>query len=166
MSGGAVPSKKPKTYHFHGMGGGLFFTISYSKCICLICQSTITIPKKGNVERHFRTVHRNYDTDFPLKSELRKVKKLKSQLFGEQSFFSQLSSKAKAATEASFRVSHSMIKHKKSFQDGEMIKEAFVEAADSLFLDFKNKPDILSSIKALQLSRSTVTWHCEVMART
>ena len=45
-----------------------------------------------------------------------------------------------------------------------MIKEAFVEAADSLFRDFKNKPEILSSIKVLQLSRSTVTQHCDVMA--
>ena len=61
-------------------------------------------------------------------------------------------------------MSHSIIKHKKSFQDGEVIKEAFVEAADSLFRDFKNKPEILSSIKALQLSRSRVTRRCEVMA--
>ena len=64
----------------------------------------------------------------------------------------------------SFVPGESIIKHKKSFQDGEIIKEAFVEAADSLFWDFKNKPEILSSIKALQLSRSTVTQRCEVMA--
>ena len=82
MSGGAGPSKKPKTYHFHPEWEEDFFpeweeyffpeweedffpTMSYSKCVFLICQSTIAIPKKGNVERHFRTVHRNYDTDFP-----------------------------------------------------------------------------------------------------
>ena len=75
MSGGAGPSKKPKTYHFYPEWEEDFlFTMSYSKCVCLICQSTITIPKKGNVERHFRTVHRNYDTDFPPKSKLRKRK--------------------------------------------------------------------------------------------
>ena len=91
-----------------------------------------------------------------------KVEELKSQLSVQHSFFLQLSSKAKAATEASFRVSHSIIKHKKSFQDGEMIKEAFVEAIDSLFRDFK-KPEIFSSIKALKLSRSTVTRRCGVM---
>ena len=45
-----------------------------------------------------------------------------------------------------------------------MIKEAFVEVADSLFQDFKNKPEILSSIKVLQLPRSTVTHRCELMA--
>lgn len=167
MSGGAGPSKKPKTYHFHAeWEDNFFFTMSYSKCVCLICQSIVAIPKKGNVERHFRSVHKNYDTDCSLKSELRKRKvgELKSQLIGQQSFFTQLNSKAKAANEASFRVSHSIIKCKKSFQDAEMIKEAFVEAADSLFRDFKNKPEILSSVKALQLSRSIVTRRCEVMA--
>ncbi len=166
MSGGAEPSKKPKTYHFHSEWEDFFFTMSYSKCVCLICQSTIAIPKKGNVEQHSRTVNKNYDTDYLLKSELRKrkVRELKSQSSRRQSFFSQLTSKAKAATEASFRVCHTIIKHKKSFQDGEIIKEAFTEAADSLFRDFKNKPEILSSVKALQLSRSTVTRRSEVMA--
>ena len=102
------------------------------------------------MELHFQTVHRNYETDFPPKSELRKrkVKELISQLSGQQSFFSQLSSKAKAATEALFRVSHS-IKHKKSFKRWRDDKGGFVEAADSLFRDFKNK--------LVQLSRSPVT---------
>ncbi|XP_057190131.1 general transcription factor II-I repeat domain-containing protein 2-like [Triplophysa rosa] len=45
-----------------------------------------------------------------------------------------------------------------------MIKDAFVEAADSLFRDFKNKSEIVSAIKAVQLSRSTVTRRCELMA--
>uniref|UniRef100_A0AAQ4S2T7 HAT C-terminal dimerisation domain-containing protein n=1 Tax=Gasterosteus aculeatus aculeatus TaxID=481459 RepID=A0AAQ4S2T7_GASAC len=140
--------------------------MTFSKCVCLVCQSTVAIPKKGNVERHFRTLHGKYDTEFPPKSELRKtkVKELKSQLLGQQSFFTQATSKAKAATEASFRVSHIIVKNKKSFQDGEMVKEAFVEAAHSLFRDFKNKAEILSPIKALQLSRCTVTRRCEAMA--
>ena len=123
------------------MGGGLVFTMTFSKCVCLICQFTIAIPKKGNVERHFQTVHSKYDTDFPLKSELRKrkVKELKCQLSGQQSLFSQHTSKGKAATEASFRVSHLIVSNKKTFQDGEMVKVAFVEAADSFFQDFSKK---------------------------
>lgn len=140
--------------------------MSFWKCVCLICQSTIAIPKKGNVERHFRTLHKNCHTDSPPKSELRrrKVKELKSQWSGQQSFFSQLTTKAKAATEASSRVSHLIVKNKKSFRGGETVKEAFVEAADSLFRDFKNKSEILFSIKALQLSRTTITRRSEVMA--
>ena len=39
-----------------------------------------------------------------------------------------------------------------------------MEAADSMFRDFKNKAEISSSIKTLQLLRSTITRRCEAMA--
>ena len=74
MSGGAGPSKKKKIYHFHTeWEEDFFFTMTFSKCVCLVCQSTVAIPKKGNVERHFRTLHGTYDTEFPPKCELRKT---------------------------------------------------------------------------------------------
>ena len=143
-----------------------FSQMSFSKCVCLMCSSTIAVPKKGNVERHFRTVHGRYDTDFPPKSELRKrkVNELKSQLTGQQSFFTQHTSKAKAATEASFRVCHTIVKNKKSFQDGEMVKEAFVEAADSLFRDLKKirqryyLQSKLCSCQDIQLHVAVMPW--------
>lgn len=72
------------------------------------------------------------------------MKELKSQLSGQQSFFTR----------------H---ERKTSFQDGEMVKDATVKAADSLFRDFKNKAEILSSIKMLQLSSCTVSRRCEAM---
>ena len=83
-------------------------SMSYSKCICLIW-SIIADPKKGNVERHFGTVHKNCDTDFPQKSKLRRRKgrELKSQLIGQQSFFTQWNSQANTATEASLWVKSS-----------------------------------------------------------
>ena len=45
-----------------------------------------------------------------------------------------------------------------------MVKEAFIEAANSLFRNFKNKPEILGSIKVLQLSRNTGTRRSEAIA--
>lgn len=166
MSEGDKLIKKSKTYHFHQEWEEDFlFTMSHSKCVCLICRSSIALPKKGNVERHFRMVHRTFDTDFPPSTELRKrkVRELKSQLLGQQSLFTRPTSKAKAATEASFRVSRTIIRHKKCFQDGVMVKEAFIEASDALFKDFKNKTEILSAVKAVQLTRNTVTRRCEMM---
>ncbi|MBN3277258.1 GT2D2 protein, partial [Polyodon spathula] len=44
-----------------------------------------------------------------------------------------------------------------------MIKEAFLEAAESLFDDFKNKLEIISDITDVQLSRNTVMRLCKVM---
>ena len=126
----------------------------------------MAIPKKGNLERHFKTVHKSYETDFPAKTPLRsrKVRDLKSQLAAQQSVFTRPNTKGKAATTASYRVSHVLAKHKKSFKDGEVVKEAFIEAADALFGEFKNKTEIVTAIKDMQLSRNTVTRRCEGMA--
>ena len=43
--------------------------------------------------------------------------------------------------------------NKKSLQDGEIVREAFIKDADLLFMDFKNKNEIMSAIKDFQLSR-------------
>ena len=85
MSEGAGSSKTKTHITFIRNGRWTFlhdviFEDKQTKSVGLIRQSTIAIPKKGNMERHFRTVHGKYDTDFPPKSELRKkkVKELKS----------------------------------------------------------------------------------------
>ena len=80
------------------MGGGLFFhnvILVRLPHMPFYHRST----KEGKCGATFSTVHRRYDTDFPPKSELRKrkVNELKSQLTGQQSFFTQHTSKAKAA---------------------------------------------------------------------
>ncbi|GFU02048.1 hypothetical protein TNCV_837011 [Trichonephila clavipes] len=62
----------------------LFFVMVKEKCVCLslIFNSSGALPKKANIERHFKTMHLKYTTDFPIGSELRKVKvhELKSNL--------------------------------------------------------------------------------------
>lgn len=47
MSAGTI--KKLKT----------FFTMSYSKCVCLICQISTAFLKTENMERNFVTINRN-----------------------------------------------------------------------------------------------------------
>ncbi|KAF0751864.1 zinc finger BED domain-containing protein 5-like [Aphis craccivora] len=133
------------------------------KCICLICQLTISTTKKGNLERHFRTTHSKFDIDFPPKTEVRKkqLEKLKLEIDKQQLTFTKPVLKSKAATIASFRISHVLAKNKKSFQTGEIVKQAFLEGADALFENFKNKSEILSAINDLQLSRKTVTRRVE-----
>ncbi|GFR03521.1 uncharacterized protein TNCT_505101 [Trichonephila clavata] len=95
-----------------------------AKCVCYICHASVALPKKENVERHFKTMHGSFDTDFPLKSELRKqkLKEFKSQLIRQQSCFIKPNTLSKAATVASLRVNHVLGKHKKPFADEEMIK--------------------------------------------
>jgi len=49
----------------------------------------------------------------------------------------------KAATIASYRFSHVLANHEKPFQVSDIVKEAFLEAADSFFEDFNNKTQIV-----------------------
>ena len=49
-------SKKIKTYHYHEeWEHDYFFIMIKNKCCCLICNNSISLPKKGNLERHFKT---------------------------------------------------------------------------------------------------------------
>ncbi len=155
-------AKKEKTYHFHSeWEEDYFFVYSNSKSICLIYNVSVALPKRGNFERHFKMLHKRYKMDFPPNSALctQKVRELKGQLAAQQSIFTRPNTKSNTATIASYRVSHVLAKHIKSFKDGKVVKEAFVEAADLLF---KNKSDIMAAIKDIQLSRNTVTWQCEL----
>ena len=62
--------------------------------------------------------------------------------------------KPRAPTAASFAVSNVLIKFKKSFSDGEIVKDAFLVAVEFLFAEFTNKSKILSAITETQLFRS------------
>lgn len=115
--------------------------------------------KKGNLERHFKMVHKSYKAEFPAKTALctRKVQELKGKLAAPRSIFIRPNTKGKAAIITSYCISHVLAKHKKSFKDGKVVKEAFIKAADTLFSDFKNKTDIFAAIKDVQVFRNTVT---------
>jgi hypothetical protein len=163
----ASSSKKVKTYYFHSeWEEQYFFTEVKGKNVCLLCNTSVSVAKKGNIERHHTTVHSNFEKSFPLHSVARKekLKQLKKQLIGQQSIFLRTVDKNKAATEASYRVSQIIAQKKKPYEDGEMIKQAFLEAADSLFANFRNKDEILSAIKSMQLSANTVMRRVEVMS--
>lgn len=107
--------KKSKTYHFNDEWEEEFlFTMVKDKCICLVCRASVALPKRGNLERHHKSLHKIYESDFPLKSEIRrrKVQDLKGSLKAEQAMFTRPSKQSEAATVASFKISHILAKHK------------------------------------------------------
>jgi len=63
----ASSSKKPKViYNFHAeWETDYFFTQVKDKCVCLLCNGSVSVGKKGNVERHFKTVHSGIEKDYP-----------------------------------------------------------------------------------------------------
>ncbi|GFT43949.1 dimer_Tnp_hAT domain-containing protein [Trichonephila clavipes] len=89
---------------------------------------------------------------------------LKSSITKQQSIFTKPKQQSKAATVASIKVAHLLAKKKKPFIDAEIMQEAMLVAADSLFDDFKNKTEILGAINMLQLSARTATRRIELIA--
>ena len=76
-------AERQRSYSFNrGWDEQYCFNEYRGKPVCLLCSGSVSIPKKSNVERHFLTNHRNFNIEFPVKSELRKqkVKELKSKL--------------------------------------------------------------------------------------
>ena len=88
---------------------------------------------------------------------MEQIQKLKSTLSSQQSFFKKVCDKSISATVASLCVTHILAKHKKPFTEGEIFKEGFIAAADSLFENFKNKDEIMNAIQSMQLSSNSVT---------
>lgn len=152
-------SKRSKTYHFNEKWEiDYFFTILNEKCCCLICNTSVAMPKKGNLEWHFNTIHGKYESDYPLNSYARnkKVQELKCGLIAQRNIFLKPHNQSRSATIASFIVSHKIAVKCKPFSDGEFIKSILEEIADPLFENFKNKGEIKKAILDLQLSRNTV----------
>lgn len=73
--------------------------------------------------------------------------------------------KHQPSTKSSFIASLNIAKYGKPFMDGEFLKNTFLECADSLFDDFKNKNDILKRIKEMPLSARTVQRRIEEMSK-
>lgn len=155
-----MAEKRKKLHNFnHDWKEEFFFTWTREKCVCLICGATVAISKLHNVERHFITNHGSFNANFPPKSALRaaKARKLIAALARQQSFFTRPLNKSKKATKASFRATNYLIKNKKAFSDGEIVKGAMMIITETVFKDEKNGSDVISSLADVQLGVSTVT---------
>jgi hypothetical protein len=109
----SVP-KKSKTYHFHDKWEiEYFFFMVKDKCY-LICNTSVSLPKKGNLERHYNALHsNNHDVEFPPKSEIRKLtlKELKLKLAAQQQLMAKPRSHSNNATISSFKVSNLIVQN-------------------------------------------------------
>ena len=113
--------------------------------LCLICYQTVS-EKKGKLERHSFSKHKNYAQKYPLGSQSRtdKFNQLPRGLAQQQSVFKLQRGKTKALTVALNIVSWEIVRHMKPFTDGEFIKECMIKVAAQLFPD---KPDIQRAFK-------------------
>jgi hypothetical protein len=102
--------------------------------LCLICQTVLAHNKKESVKRHYETNHQKFSSDFPLHSEVRKIKiqSLKSHLSGQQTLLSSFRKEADIATEASFLIAWNIARSKHPYSDGEFVKKNISEVLSLL----------------------------------
>lgn len=68
-------AKKQKTYHFKkDWEEEFFFMMNKDNYLYLIRNMTIDLSKRGNLNRHFNTMHAHYNLDYPPNSIMRKTK--------------------------------------------------------------------------------------------
>lgn len=172
MTSSSIQAKKRKVIEVNRMFNAsweldFLFTLSNDKPVCLICQNSIAVLKKSNLQRHYTSLHNNFDKLYPLGTKVRedKVASLKKNLNNQQSVFRRMLSSSDCATEASLKISWVLAKKQKSYSDGETVKLCFQECADSLFAEYKNKDEIKKRIANLQLSHQTVTRRVDIISR-
>ncbi|KAG7489523.1 general transcription factor II-I repeat domain-containing protein 2-like [Solea senegalensis] len=162
-----MSEKRKKTYHFHDEWEvEFFFTTVRGSCVCFICGATVAIAKRHKVERHFTTCHTSYHANYPPGSALRteKARELKAALCKQQSFFTRPDKNSQKATEASFRATQFLMKKKKAFTDGEVVKEAMMIIAKTVLEDEKYGTDVLSSLSDVQLGATTMVRRVSAMS--
>ncbi len=107
------------------------------KPICLICQKTVAVLKRANLQRHHEQLHPDFTVAYPLSSDLRrqKVQTLLSGFHAQRSIFRGIVKSADNISEASFRIAWNIAKAKRPATEGEFLKNKFLDCAESLFVD-------------------------------
>jgi hypothetical protein len=87
-----------------------------SKPVCLICNACITVPKKFNLERHFNQMHPDFNTKYPINSELRAdfISIKKTFLSNQQTFFKDASTQQESMAKVSYEISLLLVSTKNS----------------------------------------------------
>jgi len=116
--------------------------------------------KEYNIKRHYETVHIGWDELYPPKSESRKQKLelLRKARTVQQAMFPKQTNQTVAATQAYFRIAWRLAQARKPFVDGQLMKECFNIACETMFPADKN---LKIQMNTIPLSASTVTLRTE-----
>uniref|UniRef100_A0A8D2J826 Uncharacterized protein n=1 Tax=Varanus komodoensis TaxID=61221 RepID=A0A8D2J826_VARKO len=125
--------------------------------VCLICGEKLANNKKSNVARHFQNKHTAFAEKYPDGDERKKaISELMQKADLSKNHFKKCIKPANSTTYATFVAAQEIDRHGKPFTDGDFIKESFIKISEHLFLDFKNKSEIVQKIRDMPLSAKTV----------
>jgi hypothetical protein len=148
-----------KTVHFKLSGREIFFFTKGKKegtALCLISREMLHRNKRYNLNRHYISVHSQFEEKFPKKSKIReeKLQPLKNSFACERSTLLNAMNKNELTTKASYQVTEILAQKMKPFSDAEIVKECVVTVCKTLFSHLPNSKQILDEVSKLQLSDS------------
>ncbi|KAL4082394.1 hypothetical protein QTP88_029992 [Uroleucon formosanum] len=139
--------------------GDFFFTKGKKEgtALCLICRETVHGNKRYNLNRHYTSIHSQFEEKFPKKFKIReeKLQSLKKSFACERSTLFNAMNKNELTTKASYQVTEILAQKMKPFSDAEIVKECVVTVCKTLFSHLPNSKQILDEVSKLQLSDST-----------
>ena len=138
-----------------------------AKPTCLICTRTVAVCKKENLNRHYTSLHGDFDAKYPPKTAKRKeeIQRLEKEYGNSVSTISKFTSAQESATAASLRVAWNLAKAKKPFSDSELIKTCAIEmVGEVLNYDEKTKKTVVELLKQVPMSDNSATRRVEVLA--
>ena len=127
------------------------------KIICLICHSTINVPKLYNIKRHYEKHQSKYDNYEGLMRQ-EKLKELKFGMKKQQSIFSKELQENEKAVHANYVLSELIAKHSKPFTEGDFIKKCLIKAAGIVCPENSKAFQTISLSRMLQLRKELPTW--------
>ncbi|XP_044308861.1 SCAN domain-containing protein 3-like isoform X2 [Varanus komodoensis] len=142
-----------------------FFVELRNKPVCLICGKALACMKKVNLERHYNTMHSQYE-ELQGQQREEKISALKKELNARQGTppssrkesVSQ-GSCADSVVQASYAVSELITKKLRPHSEGEFVKECLIATAALL------APEKLKLFESVSLSRTTVSGRISDMAQ-
>ncbi|XP_062977902.1 uncharacterized protein LOC134395670 [Elgaria multicarinata webbii] len=142
-----------------------FFVEVRGKPVCLVCGKALSVMKKVNLERHYNTMHGQYEA-FQGELRLEKIGALKKDLSARQGNPSSSRKEsapqggcADSVVQASYAVSELITKKLRPHSEGEFVKECLIATAALL------APEKLKLFESVSLSRTTVSGRISDMAQ-
>ncbi|XP_061475591.1 zinc finger and SCAN domain-containing protein 26-like isoform X2 [Rhineura floridana] len=136
-----------------------FFVELKGMPVCLICGEALSVMKKANLQRHYRTKHIQYE-EFQGQVREEKVNALKMDLHTQQGIAPEPRKEMDSVEQASCVVSELVSKKLRPLSRGELVKECIVATAALL------APEKLKLFESVSFSRRRVSAQIKNMARS
>jgi hypothetical protein len=119
--------------------------------------------KSSNLKRHYDTKHKEFEKNYPKKSEIRmiKIESLKTAYNHSTKVLLNTTTEQENSTEASFKIAWILGKKMLPFTHAEVVKECLVEAASTLLGDDKKNLDLFKNIP---LSSDSCTRRIQILS--